>query len=127
MSTVSQLVGVFMVMFTSTSCTPDLVQEQSTVLTGVYEVDRVTITFEDGTESVFSSSANTTIAERLVFTETEVTWYMYQNDEWVDKGSNVLSYRDGQLIKIGCRPVVEYSDKHIIWEQDEWLVRRDFK
>tara|TARA_R110000744_G_scaffold116898_2_gene218481 strand:- start:676 stop:1032 length:357 start_codon:yes stop_codon:yes gene_type:complete len=113
---------------TMVACTETNI-EPSRELDGVYELDEVRITYGDGTIEVFSTSNNRTLPALYEFKEDSMYIYVLQDDEYINttgRGVYCEWYR-GQLLKVGCRQVIAYSDSHITWKQNDWLVTRKFK
>ncbi len=97
-------------------------------LDGIYEVDKIKITFGDGTKKVFSAENNTMLSQLLEFRGDSAYFYVLQDEEYIpsDRGVYCEWYR-GKLLKVGCRQVIAYSSNHITWKQNDWLVTRTFK
>ena len=94
-------------------------------LSGDYTVTSLTI--EKPEETLVFTPGIGMLPSRMVFTETEVLFYDYYNDQWNYSGESQLIYKDDVLVKVGCRAVTDYSSDHITWRQDDWLITREFE
>ena len=96
------------------------------LLIGDYTVTSVTIDKPDET-LVFRPEDGNMMPERMVFTDSVVVFYYYYDDQWNYTGESDLTYKNDILVRLGCRTVTEYSSDHITWQQDDWLITREFK
>ena len=111
----------FSLLFLIVTCSCTTEDNSPTILIGEYEIDEVIIEKPD--ETLVFDQDN----EMIVFTATDMYFYYRNNDQWKENGSVRLTYKDDQLMKVGCRDVVSYDHTHITWTQDDWVITRRFK
>lgn len=107
------------------SCSKSELPKKEFMLSGTYEVAEMIVETPQGT-SVYEAGTGM-LPERLVFMNTKINWYVFSNGEWVDQGSVPMTVIDGRIVKVGCRNVLSYSEDHIAWDQDDWIITRKFE